>query len=144
MRLMALVAVTVVLVVSCGSDGVASSDATASTAPSSTAPADDGLYPDVVAVDVTPDDDGSWTVQATLSSPYDTAERYADAWRVLDEQGAVLGVRELAHDHAGEQPFTRSLAGVVIPGEVATITVEGRDQRNGWGGAVMSVPVPDR
>jgi hypothetical protein len=140
MRLMALVAVTVVLVVSCGSDGVASPDATAS----STAPADDGLYPDVVAVEVTPDDDGSWTVQATLSSPYDTAERYADAWRVLDEQGAVLGVRELAHDHAGEQPFTRSLAAVVIPGEVATITVEGRDQRNGWGGAVMSVTVPDR
>ena len=162
MRLMALAAMTVVLVASCGSDGAASpgpnsatTDATVApsaptsgppttTASSSIDPVDDELYPDVVAVDLTPDADGSWTVHATLSSPYDTPERYADAWRVLDEQGNVLGVRELAHDHAGEQPFTRSLTAVDIPDGVVTITVEGRDQRNGWGGATSSTPVPDR
>ena len=92
---------------------------------------------------MTPDDDGTWTVSVTMSSPYDTPERYADAWRVLDEQGAELGVRELAHDHGAEQPFTRSLTGVSIPVGVESITVEGRDQRNGWGGATVTVTVPD-
>lgn len=50
-------------------------------------------------------------VAATTSSPYDSPDRYADAFRVLAPDGTVLGVRELLHDHANEQPLTRSLSG---------------------------------
>ena len=32
-------------------------------------------------------DDGTWRFDVTLSSPYDTPERYADAWRVLAPDG---------------------------------------------------------
>ncbi|MFQ3230251.1 MAG: hypothetical protein ACI9DO_001623, partial [Reinekea sp.] len=70
----------------------------------------------------------------TISSEYDSAQRYADAFRILDEDGVVYGIRELAHDHANEQPFTRSLSGVNIPDPINTLIIEGRDQKYGWGG----------
>lgn len=97
------------------------------------------LFPDVVAVDASLADDGTWSFSVTLSSPYDTPQRYADAWRVLGPDGSELGVRELAHDHANEQPFTRSLGGVEIPDTVQTVVVEGRDQISGWGGETVEV-----
>jgi hypothetical protein len=100
------------------------------------------LFPDVVAVEVQLQADGTYSVTATLSSPYDTSARYADAWRVLAPEGTVLGIRELAHDHAGEQPFTRSLGGVAIPDGTSEVEVEGRDQISGWGGGTFTAPVP--
>lgn len=97
------------------------------------------LFPDVVGVEAEADGDGSWTFAVTLSSPYDSPERYADAWRVVGPDGTVFGERVLAHDHAGEQPFTRSQSGIEIPDDVTSVTVEGRDQVSGWGGATMDV-----
>lgn len=97
------------------------------------------LFPDVVGVEAVHDGDGSWTFHVTLSSPYDSPERYADAWRVVGPDGAVFGERILLHDHAAEQPFTRSQSGIEIPADVTTVTVEGRDQVSGWGGATMEV-----
>ena len=61
------------------------------------------IAPDVVAVDAEQTEDGSWTFRVTLSSPYDTPERYADGWRVVGPDGTVFGVHDLAHDHADEQ-----------------------------------------
>jgi hypothetical protein len=95
------------------------------------------LFPDVIDATAERAGDGTWTFRVTLSSPYDTPQRYADAWRVSDEDGTVYGVRELAHDHANEQPFTRSLTGVAVPSEVAAVVIEGRDQLSGWGGATF-------
>jgi hypothetical protein len=86
----------------------------------------------------------AWRVSATMSSPYDSPDRYADAFRVLTPDGEELGVRELLHDHADEQPFTRSLEGLEIPADVSEVIVEGRDQRHGWGGGIVRVPVPGR
>ncbi len=102
----------------------------------------DGRFPDVIAATASADGDGAWRFDVTLSSPYDTPDRYADAWRVVAPDGTVLGVRELLHDHQNEQPFTRSLSGVVIPDAVTSVTIEGRDQRNGWGGATVEVALP--
>lgn len=116
--------------------------------PSTAEPANDtvsptALYPDVVDVSVTATGDRVFTFATTLSSPYDSPERYADAWRITSTDGSVVyGIRELAHDHAGEQPFTRSVSGVAIPAEVDEVLVEGRDQVSGWGGATMVVAVP--
>ncbi|HQZ33071.1 MAG TPA: hypothetical protein PK020_01535 [Ilumatobacteraceae bacterium] len=83
--------------------------------------------------------ESGWTFDVTLSSPYDTPERYADAWRVVGMDGTVFGVRELDHDHASEQPFTRSLENVQIPDDVDKVVVEGRDQVNGYGGTTFEV-----
>jgi len=157
-RLLAVFFSMLVLMAACGS---AEPDATPSEAPTiaptstaSAAPAEaptqepsatpipdsgDELFPDVLAAVATQADDGSWSFDVTLSSPYDTRERYADGWRVLDDDGNELGIRVLVHDHATEQPFTRSLSGVDIPDNVETVTVQGRDIESGWGGATVEV-----
>ncbi|HEC11546.1 MAG TPA: hypothetical protein ENI86_18570 [Acidimicrobiales bacterium] len=102
------------------------------------------LYPDVLDVVITPEAGGTYRFDVTLASPYDSPDRYADGWRVLAPDGTVLGERPLLHDHASEQPFTRSLDGVEIPEDVTEVTVQGRDQVSGWGGAELTVPVPGR
>jgi hypothetical protein len=61
---------------------------------------------------------------------------------VLGEHGEVLGEMTLAHDHADEQPFTRTQTGVAIPEAVTRVEVEGRDSVNGYGGATARVDVP--
>ncbi|NJN16256.1 MAG: hypothetical protein HC822_08255 [Oscillochloris sp.] len=99
-------------------------------------------FPDILAVTIEPEAGGTYTIAATVSSPYDTPARYADGWRVLAPDGRLLAERELLHDHANEQPFTRSLSGVVIPPEIGEITVEGRDREYGYGGATVTVAVP--
>ena len=100
-------------------------------------------FPEVLAVKLTPLSDGNWRFAVTLSSKYDSPQRYADAWRVLDAEGQQLGIRVLGHDHAGEQPFTRTQA-VQIPSETKTVFVEGRDQANGWSGQRFQVEIPDQ
>ena len=138
------------LVAACGDDDAAQQSApSATTGPTATAPttptssgddSDEQLYPDIVDVAVTAEGD-TFRFAVTVSSPYDTPERYADAWRVVAPDGTELGVRELTHDHAAEQPFTRSLTGVEIPPDVTEVTVEGRDLANGWGGGTKTVTI---
>jgi len=65
-------------------------------------------FPEVLDVEVVPATNQNMRFNVTLSSTYDSPQRYADAWRVLDSQGNQLGIRVLGHDHASEQPFTRS------------------------------------
>lgn len=115
-----------------------SSSSSASEESGSTADAD---FPDVLAAELTSDGD-SYSLEVTMSSEYDTPERYADGWRVLDAEGNELGTMELGHDHASEQPFTRSQSDLEIPDGVETVTVEGHDLVNGYGGATVEVDVP--
>jgi hypothetical protein len=100
-------------------------------------------FPDVLEVRLEAAGDRTFDVSVTLSSPYDTPQRYADGWQTLDADGNVLGTHTLLHDHAAEQPFTRVQRGVVIPDGVAAVTVQGRDQANGFGGLTLTVAVPD-
>jgi hypothetical protein len=100
-------------------------------------------YPDVLEAELEPSGDG-WRLSATISSPYDAPDRYADAFRVLTPDGEELGVRKLLHDHVDEQPFTRSLEGLDIPDDISEVIIEGRDQRHGWGGGTVRLPVPGR
>ena len=117
-------------------------DTTSTTAAEPAADDASTFFPDVLDATATQADDGTWTFSVTLSSPYDTAEQYADAWRVVDADGAELGFRLLTHDHANEQPFTRSQSGIEIPDGVTTVTIEGRDQANGWGGDFLEFELP--
>lgn len=113
----------------CGNDGSAESVGVADTI----------RFPDVIDATASQTGDGSWTISATISSPYESDERFADAWRVLGPDGSVLGVRELLHDHAAEQPLTRSLSGVAIDDSIEEVTIEGRDRESGWGGETFSL-----
>lgn len=101
-------------------------------------------HPDVLAAKVRPSGADTFDFDVTVSSPYDTPQRYADGFRVMDARGTVLGERKLWHDHAGEQPFTRDLYGVKIPRAVRTVVIQARDQRHGYGGKTVEVPLPGR
>lgn len=102
----------------------------------------DQAYPDIVAAELVQVGGGVFDIAVTLSSPYDTPERYADGWRVLAPDGTVLGEHQLLHDHASEQPFTRTQRGLSVPVGVDEVTIEGRDLVNGYGGGSLTVVVP--
>jgi hypothetical protein len=151
-RLRLAVTVAALAAAGCGgASGPATAPSPADARPTATATATDApdadtdqRFPDVVDATAEQADDGTWTVAATISSPYDSPDRYADAFRVLDgASGDELGVRELTHPHSDEQPFTRSLTGLEIPDGVTAVVVEGRDLANGWGGATVELTLPD-
>ena len=74
----------------------------------------------------------SWRVSVTLEHPDSGWDHYADAWEILNSDGNSPGLRILAHPHVNEQPFTRSLSGVVIPAGVQTVYVRARCIVDGW------------
>jgi hypothetical protein len=108
------------------------------------AQAQERRFPDVVSVAVKARAGNTFDFDVTVSSPYDSAQRYADGFRVLTMDGKVLGERKLWHDHAGEQPFTRDLHGVSVPAGQRSVVVEARDQKYGWGGGRVEVSLPGR
>lgn len=75
----------------------------------------------------------SWYVSTTLKHGDTGWSHYADAWRVVNEKGEVLGERTLHHPHENEQPFTRSLGNIMIPRAVSIVYVEAHDKVHGWG-----------
>ncbi|MDU8943686.1 hypothetical protein [Ovoidimarina sediminis] len=87
---------------------------------------------------------GAWTFSVTLLHGDTGWDDYADGWRVVDADGAVLGERVLFHPHVNEQPFTRSLGGVEIPRGLSTVYIEARTNVDGWGEARLPVDLPGR
>ena len=101
-------------------------------------------YPDVVSAHIKASGPNLFDFDVTVSSPYDSAQRYADAFRARSREGVVYGERILWHDHAGEQPFTRDMHAVRIPAGVRTVIVEARDKSFGYGGKTIEVKLPGR
>ena len=113
-------------------------------APSRAADAPPQKYPDVIDAKVQSGGPETFDFDVTVSSPYDTPQRYADAIRVAGLNGEVYGERKLLHDHADEQPFTRDLYGVKVPRGVRVVVVQGRDRQFGYGGKTIEVTLPGR
>jgi hypothetical protein len=134
----ALILAALLFLAGCAAEDAGSSDDTGTLAQ----PPAEQMYPDIVDVAVEREGD-TYSFSVTVSSPYDTPERYADGWRVMGQDGTVYGEHTLAHDHAEEQPFTRTQSGVEIPDEVDEVTVEGRDSEHGYGGTTVTVSLPD-
>lgn len=143
-----LVALTAAFSVTCGaacnsdaatraSEPTADSVSQPSQAPA-TDPSDEQRFPDVIDAEATQSDSG-WSFAVTISSPYDSPDRYADGWRILGPDDTEYGFRLLTHDHASEQPFTRTLDDVEVPEDVRTVTIQGRDQEFGFGGATFEL-----
>ena len=97
---------------------------------------------DVIAVDVRKSSDYLYHFDVTVSHGDEGWEHYADSWEVLDPEGKVLGTRTLYHPHVSEQPFTRSLSGVKIPGDVTRVTIRAHDSVHKYGGKTQSVELP--
>jgi len=76
--------------------------------------------------------DSGWRADVTLKHNDTGWEHYADAWRVVDGNGHLFKTRVLYHPHINEQPFTRSLSGIIIPADQTIVYVEAHDKKHGW------------
>jgi hypothetical protein len=80
-----------------------------------------------------------WTFHVTLEHADTGWNDYADGWRIETPDGTILGERPLLHPHVEEQPFTRSLAGVTIPGDVTSVVIRARTNVEGWAPSVSAL-----
>src|SRR6056297_1024947 len=80
-----------------------------------------------------------WNVHVTLRHPDTGWDHYADGWEVLATSGNRLGYRKLMHPHVTEQPFTRSLSGIVIPDGAQKVLIKARCSLDGWAGEPVAV-----
>jgi len=73
-----------------------------------------------------------WTFHVTLKHDDKGWDHYADGWRIVDADGNELGMRKLWHPHENEQPFTRTLANVLVPDGKSIVYIEAHDKVHGW------------
>ena len=86
---------------------------------------------EIVKVEVEPSAH-RWTFHVTLLHEDSGWDHYADGWRIVDGKGNEIGYRKLWHPHENEQPFTRSLANVLVPEKTNIIFIEAHDKVHGW------------
>ncbi len=94
--------------------------------------------PSIEAAEATKSGD-TWRFDVTLRHPDTGWDHYADGWRVLTMDGQILGTRTLYHPHVNEQPFTRSLGGVVIPESMKQVQIEAKCSVDGWSGEYVTI-----
>lgn len=95
----------------------------------------------ITEVVITPAGNGSYRISVTLLHDDTGWDHYANRWDVLDEEGNLLGSRELLHPHVNEQPFTRSLQ-VEIPDSVKVVTIVAADSVHGDNKETVTAVVP--
>lgn len=97
---------------------------------------------DVVGVNVVREAAGVYRFEVTVRHDDTGWDHYAEKWEVTGKDGEIYGTRVLLHPHEQEQPFTRSLDGVGIPGGTREVVVRAHDKVHGYGGAEMVVTLP--
>ncbi len=97
---------------------------------------------DVVMAQAVSAGGGTWRFHVTVAHGDTGWAHYADKWDVVAPDGRVLGTRVLLHPHETEQPFTRSLGGVAVPGDVTEVIVRAHDKVHGYGGREVTVQLP--
>ena len=105
------------------------------------APAEAGEA-DVLAAKATHDGDGVWSFTVTVKHADEGWDHYSNRFEVVGPGGKVLGVRTLFHPHETEQPFTRSLGGVVVPDDVKSVIIRAGDSVHELGGKELEVVLP--
>lgn len=99
---------------------------------------------DVLQAQISPNDDGTFRVAATVRHRDTGWDHYANRWEILGPQGQIIATRTLLHPHVQEQPFTRSLGSVRIPPGLTWVKVRAHDLVHGYGGREVTVSVPGR
>ncbi len=97
---------------------------------------------DVVKVDAKKTGSNTYHFSVTVLHKDTGWDHYADGWDIVGSDGTVFKTRTLHHPHVNEQPFTRSLSGVVIPPQVKSITVRAHDSVHKYGGKVITLELP--
>lgn len=97
---------------------------------------------DVVKVDVKKSGDRDFRFDVTVLHDDTGWDHYADKWDVVAPDGSLLGTRILLHPHVNEQPFTRSLSNVKIPGSISQVSIRAHDSVHSYGGKVLKVALP--
>ncbi len=98
---------------------------------------------DVLRVEIRPTAErGRFDIDVTLRHADSGWDHYADRWDVVGPDGKVLATRVLAHPHLYEQPFSRGLRNVRIPGEFTWVKVRAHDLMHGYGGREVTLSVP--
>jgi hypothetical protein len=88
--------------------------------------------PSVTDVQVTRTGAG-WRFEVTVAHDDTGWDHYADGWSIYTPEGRELGYRKLLHPHVEEQPFTRTLSGVLIPPWIHEVMVRAHDTVHGEG-----------
>ncbi|MCA9912702.1 MAG: hypothetical protein KC496_05120 [Anaerolineae bacterium] len=101
---------------------------------------------DVIFVRAVQTGENTWTFHVTVEHPDTGWEDYANGWDVVLPDGSIIKpdptadfTRLLLHPHENEQPFTRSQSNIVIPADVALVTVRAHDLLDGYGGREVTV-----
>ncbi len=97
---------------------------------------------DVVDVNVRALGENRYSIDVTVLHADTGWDHYANGWDVLDENGKVLGTRELLHPHVNEQPFTRSLT-ITLDPNITRITLRATDSVHGHEGKTITVDISD-
>jgi len=96
-------------------------------------------FAQVSNVRATQSQDGSWCFDTQVRHNDQGWQHYADAWKITDLKGNVLAIRELAHPHDNEQPFTRSLCNIKLPKGLMKVVVSAKCNVHGVGGQSVEV-----
>lgn len=97
---------------------------------------------EVSIVDVKVECPTSCTFSVTLKHADEGWHHYADRWDVVTLSGKLLKSRVLHHPHEREQPFTRSLSGVMIPAGTSEVKIRARDSKHGFSEQEYLVDLP--
>jgi len=97
---------------------------------------------DVTHVEISHTGDNTYRFEVTVRHDDEGWNHYADKWDVVAPDETILGTRTLYHPHVDEQPFTRSLSGVKIPGTINAVTIQAHDSMHGYGGKTITVEIP--
>jgi hypothetical protein len=99
---------------------------------------------DVRIVEVNVECPSSCTFSVTLEHADQGWDHYANQWDVVTLDGKLLKSRVLHHPHEQEQPFTRSLSGVLIPAGESKVKIRARDSKHGYSEQEFIVDIPGR
>lgn len=86
----------------------------------------------------------SCTFSVTLEHADQGWSHYANQWDVTTMDGRLLKSRVLYHPHDDEQPFTRSLSGVMVPQGMRQVKIRARDSKHGYSSREVTVDIPGR
>jgi len=86
----------------------------------------------------------SCTFAVTLEHHDQGWHHYANQWDVVTLDGKLLKSRVLFHPHENEQPFTRSLSGVLVPEGMNKVKIRARDTKHGYSKQEFIVDLPAR
>lgn len=97
--------------------------------------------PTIESVQITPLSEGRFRFDVTLRHDDSGWDHYANRWEVRSTGDEILGVRELAHPHVNEQPFTRSLT-VSLPADITEVRIRAYDSVHGASEDDYPVQIP--